>query len=47
MRKLFEIKDEFLLTKQEITEEVFDELAEIIEDVDVLLKKVKILDPAV
>jgi predicted transcriptional regulator len=47
VRKLFEIKDEFLLTKQEITEEVFDELAEIIEDVDVLLKKVKILDPAV
>ena len=47
IRKLFELKEKFLVRKEEITEEVFDELAWIIDKVDELLKKVKILDPAI
>ena len=47
IRKIFEFKEKFLIEKSEITEEVFDELASIIEDIDNLLKKVKILDPAI
>ncbi len=47
IRTLFELKEKFLITKSEITEEIFEELADIIEDIDDLLKKVKILDPAI
>ena len=44
---MFDLKEKFLITKSEITDEIFDELAGIIEDVDNLLKKIKILDPAI
>lgn len=47
IRILFDLKEKFLVTKSEITEEVFDKIANIIEEIDVLLKKVKILDPAI
>jgi predicted transcriptional regulator len=47
VRKLFELKEKFLITKSEITEEVFDEIADIIDNIDILLQKVKILDPAI
>jgi len=47
VRKLFELKEKFLITKSEITKEVFDEIADIIDNIDVLLQKVKILDPAI
>gem|GEM_PF-3194824 len=47
IRILFELKEKFLVTKEDITEEVFDTLANIIEEVDEKLKKVKILDPAI
>lgn len=47
MRKLFDLKEQFLVTKAEITETVFSSLSLSIGEVDELLKKVKILDPAV
>ncbi|MDD5770419.1 MAG: TaqI-like C-terminal specificity domain-containing protein [Candidatus Gracilibacteria bacterium] len=47
IRILFDLKEKFLVTKADIIEEIFDKLASIIEEVDLLLKKVKILDPAI
>lgn len=47
IRLLFDLKEKFLILKSEITEEIFNELAWIIEEVDLLLQKVKILDPAI
>ena len=47
IRKLFDLKEQFLVSKQEITEEIFDKLTSIVTEVDELLKKVKILDPAI
>lgn len=47
IRKLFDFKEQFLVTKWEITEEIFDKLASIITEVDEILKKVKVLDPAI
>lgn len=47
VRQLFDFKEQFLVTKWEITESVFDKLASIITEVDELLKKVKVLDPAI
>lgn len=47
IRQLFDVKEQFLVTKWEITEEIFDILASIITEIDELLKKVKVLDPAI
>jgi hypothetical protein len=56
IRTLFNLKEEFLLNKSDLknsklskslSENVFEELADIIENIDNLLKKVKILDPAI
>lgn len=47
VRQLFGLKEQFLVTKSEITEDIFDVLASIITEVDTLLKNVKILDPAI
>jgi type I restriction-modification system DNA methylase subunit len=47
VRTLFDLKEKFLVTKADITEEIFDDLANIIEDIDEKLQKVKILDPAI
>lgn len=47
IRILFDLKEKFLVHKEDITEEVFETLANIIEEVDLLLQKVKILDPAI
>jgi hypothetical protein len=52
IRALFIAKDKFLLSKNEfnihnISEEIFNQIWGIIEDIDILLKKVKILDPAI
>ncbi len=47
MRKLFDLKEQFLVTRAEITESVFSSLSLSIVEVDELLKKVKVLDPAV
>ncbi len=47
IRFLFDLKEKFLVTKEDITEEVFETLANIIEEVDEKLQKVKILDPAI
>lgn len=47
IRKLFDLKEQFLITKWEISEDTFDALAYCITEVDELLKRVKVLDPAV
>lgn len=47
IRILFDLKEKFLVHKEDITEEVFETLANIIEEVDEKLQKVKILDPAI
>ncbi len=52
IRALFNLKEKFLLNKDEIkgselSENIFDKVWEIVEAVDSLLKKVKILDPAI
>ncbi len=52
VRDLFDIKDSFLVSKDDLksadlSEDTFDRLWDIIQDIDVLLRKVKILDPAV
>jgi len=47
IRILFDLKEKFLVTKEDITEEIFETLANIIEEVDEKLQKVKILDPAI
>lgn len=44
---LFDLKEKFLTKREEITEDVFKELWDIIEEVENLLQKVKILDPAI
>lgn len=52
IRDLFELKEQFLLSKEDLTKtnfssDIFDKLWWIIEQIDDALKKVKILDPAV
>lgn len=47
VRKLFELKEQFLTKREEITEDIFKELWDVIEEIENLLQKVKILDPAI
>lgn len=52
VRNLFEIKEQFLLNTDDLksvwlSEDIFDKLWGLVEDIDIALKKVKILDPAI
>lgn len=52
IRTLFDVKEKFLLNETEfkdnkLSEEIFNQIWGIIEEIDILLKKVKILDPAI